>query len=114
LLEYATSSQSVLKIDDVITARYNAGLNAVERGGNEATSLKSIMMMPLVVANHKQVAVFGIAVASTGFAMKNELVLYVWTYSNNDAANQLTSADITHIGVDFYFIKNRPLIKEIV
>ena len=111
LLEYATSSQSVLKIDDVITARYNAGLNAVERGGNEATSLKSIMMMPLVVANYKQVAVFGIAVASTGFAMKNELVLYVWTYSNNDAANQLTSADITHIGVDFYFIKNRPLIR---
>jgi hypothetical protein len=111
LLEYANVSQSVLKIDDVITARYNSGLNAVERGGNEATSLKSIMMMPLVVANHKQVAVFGIAVASTGFAMKNELVLYAWTYSNNDATNQLTSADITHIGVDFYFIKNRPLIR---
>jgi len=111
LLEYATTDQSMLKIDDIITARFNVALNAIERGGNEATALKSIMLLPLAVANYKQVVIFGLAITTNNFAFKNELILYVWTYTNNNTANQLTSADATHIGVDFYFINKRPLVK---
>lgn len=111
LLDYSDSQQTAIKLNDTVTARYNNMLSQIERGGNEATALKSVMILPLNVANYKQAVVFGLCVAADGFALKNELVLYVWTYTNNDASNILTSADTDHIGVDFFFINQRLLIK---
>jgi hypothetical protein len=111
LLDYSDLQQTAIKLNDTVTARYNNMLSQVERGGNEATALKSVMILPLNVANYKQVVIFGLCVAANGFALKNELVLYVWTYTNNDASNVLTSADADHIGVDFFFINQRSLTK---
>ncbi|MDO8641794.1 MAG: hypothetical protein Q7R33_09725 [Nitrosarchaeum sp.] len=111
ILDYSTATILPLKLNDVVTGKFNIGLNSVERGGNDATTDKSLMLLPLSVANYKQVVIFGLAITQSNFAMKNELVLFVWTYTNNDAANQLASSDALHIGVDFFFIKKRPLIR---
>lgn len=111
LLEYSNISQDIIKLNDVLTSRYNDMLNEVERGGNEATALKSIMMLPIDITNYKQAVVFGLCVASDGFLIKNELLLYVMTYTNNDINNIFSSADVDHIGVDFFFINDRLIAK---
>jgi len=100
-----------LKIDDTITGKYEATYNLVERGGNDATTNIALMVEPLLASTYKQAVAFGLAVTGDNFDVKDELVLYVWTYTNNDADNELISTDNTTIGVDFYFIKNRPLVK---
>jgi hypothetical protein len=112
LLDYSDLQQTAIKLSDIVTARYNDMLSQIERGGNEATALKSVMILPLNIANYKQAVVFALGVTADGFALKNELVLYVWTYTNNDASNILTSADADHIGVDFFFINQRLLTKK--
>lgn len=110
LMDYsASSSITPLKINDIVTAKFNGTFGLTERGGNECTALKGIMMPSMSVANYKQAVVFGLAIAK--FGVQNEIVLYVWTYTNNITTNLLSSLDTTHIGVDFYFINKRPLIK---
>jgi len=113
ILDYSTATQKMLKINDIVSGRFNVLLNAVERGGNDATDLKSVMLQSLTNANYKQVVIFGLVLTKDNFLIKNELMLYVWTYTNNDLQNVLTSADILHIGVDFIPIKFRPLVKVI-
>lgn len=111
ILDYSTATQKMLKIDDIVSGKFNVLLNTVERGGNDATDLKSVMLQSLTTANYKQAVIFGIVLTKNNFLIKNELMLYVWTYTNNDAQIILTSADVLHIGVDFFLIKYRPLLK---
>ena|GEM_PF-6341059 len=111
VLDYSTTAQYILKLNDIISGEYNAGLNTVERGGNDATDLKSAMIAPISSSNYKQAVIFGLAATKDNFDLQNELVLYVWTYTNNDDESKFTSANVTNIGVDFYQINNRPLIR---
>jgi hypothetical protein len=113
ILDYSTAIQKMLKVNDIISGQFNILLNAVERGGNDATDLKSVMLQSLSAANYKQVVIFGLVLTKDNFLIKNELMLYIWTYTNNDSQNILTSADILHVGVDFVPIKFRPLVKVI-
>jgi len=111
VLDYSTSIQQMLKLDDIVTGAFNLNLNTIERGGNDATDLKSAMLQALNVAGLRQAVIFGLALTKNNFSLQNELVLYVWTYTNNDATNIFTSADISHIGVDFFYLNGRPLLK---
>lgn len=109
--DLAVGTDSPLKIGDIITAAYDAGLVAIERGGNKATVDKAIMLVAMSAPNYKQAVVFALGVAGDNFAIKDELVLYTWTYTINVATNKLVSTDGTSIGADMFFINKRPLAK---
>lgn len=111
VLDYSTATQQMLKVDDILSGKFNITLNSVERGGNDATDLKSAMLQTLSAGTFKQAIIFGLVLTKTNFTIKNELVLYVWTYTNNNDVNVLTSANVTNIGVDFFPIKFRPLMR---
>lgn len=111
VLDYSTVTQQMLKIDDIISGKFNIALNSVERGGNDATDLKSAMLQVLSAATYKQAIIFGLVLTKDNFTIKNELMLYVWTYTNDDDVNVFTSANVTNIGVDFFPIKFRPLMR---
>jgi len=109
--DLSNADDQPLRIDDTVTAAYNAGLNAVERGGNDATDAKAISLRPMDAPAYKQAVLFGLAVAGDNFDLNNELVLYAVTNTVSDDVNEFISGNGTTIGVDFYFIKKRPLIK---
>jgi len=111
ILDYSNDNEQPLKINDIITAKFNGGLVAMERGGNDATTSKSLMIPDTVGSDYRQAVIFGLAVAKIGIAVQNELVLFVWTFTDNVTENLFSSGDGLHIGVDMYFIKKRPLIK---
>jgi hypothetical protein len=113
VLDYSDTTQQPLKIDDIVSGAFNNLLEAMDRGGNDATTAKSIMLPNMSVANYKQAVIFGLAQAGTDVALQNELLLYVWTLTSNSATNQFSAGDVLHIGVDFFFIHNRLFVKNV-
>lgn len=111
VLDYSSTIEQPLKINDIVSGMFNGALVSMERGGNQATSVKSAMLLPLSVAAEKQAVIFALVSARTNLALQNELILYVWTFTDNSADNKLSSGDGLHVGVDFFFINNRPLVK---
>jgi hypothetical protein len=113
VLDYSTGATYPLKLHDIVTAAYdNSHLYLPERGGNQATDLKSVMLTALSAATYKQAVVFGLALAKSNFILQNELLLYVWTYTKNSDENKLVAADASNcVSVDFFFINNRQLLK---
>lgn len=110
-VDLATADDSPLKINDTVTASFDAGLIAMERGGNKATANKATMLVAMSSANYKQAVVFGLGVTGANFDIKDELVLYVWTYTLNATNNKFLSTDGTYIGADMYFLNKRMLAK---
>lgn len=111
ILDFSNDNEQPLKLNDIVTAKFSGGLVAMERGGNDATTDKSLMLPDTVGADYRQAVIFGLAVAKTGIAVQDELVLLAWTFTDNVTENKFSAGDGLHIGVDMYFIKKRPLIK---
>jgi hypothetical protein len=113
ILDYSDTVQQPLKVDDIVSAMYNVGFVAMDRGGNDATATKSLMVPNMSTANYKQAVVFGLVQSSSHIAIQNELLLYTITYTDNSSTNLFSSSDSLHIGVDFFFINKRLLVKNV-
>lgn len=112
VLDYSVIGEQPVLINDIVTAAFNSGLIAVERGGNDATTDKAKMLPSASIANYKQAIIFGLGLARNNITLQDEVVLYVWTLTNNVTDNKFVASDTTNIGVDFFFINKRPLIKQ--
>lgn len=94
-----------------VSARFNNLLALMEHGGNDSADNVNAMLQDLSGVTNKQAVIFGLASTKNNFSLQNELVLFAWTYTKNSLDNGFSSADITNLGADFFFIPGRPLVK---
>lgn len=112
VIDYSITGEQPILVNDIVTAAFNAGLIAVERGGNDATTDKAKMLPNTSIANNKQAVIFGLGLARNNMTLQDEIVLYAWTLTNNVVDNKFLASDSTNIGVDMFFINKRILIKQ--
>ena len=94
-----------------VTSKFEA-LNAVmENGANDAMNSVESMLGDLDGVTAHQAVIFGLAKSKLNFNLQNELVLFTWTNTETSSNNEFSATNTATLGVDFFFIPGRPLVK---